>query len=305
MSLSSTIEAASRAGDEPLVVVAKTRGRRAGTSRAWLRLALIYVLLVVGSVAFLYPFLWMLAASLRTNNQIQTSGLSIWPQQFKWSNYSQALGEFDFWRYTVNSLITTLIPIVGTVVSSSMAGFAFARMNVRGSRLAFYVVLGTMLFPGEVVMIPQFILFKQLGMIDTLYPLIVGSFFGSPFYIFMFRQFYSRLPESLTEAATLDGAGWFRMWWTIFSPLARPVSIAVAVMLFMSNWNSFMGPQIYINSNKWKTLPLGLAGFNSTYGSDKAHLMAATLVVSLPCLVLFMFSQRLFMKGAGFAGTDK
>ncbi|WP_116232620.1 carbohydrate ABC transporter permease [Paenibacillus sp. VMFN-D1] len=177
---------------------------------------LAYLVLLAGAVSFLYPFVWMISASLRNLEEIAISGMNIWPQHWRWENYTKALTAFPFGRYLVNTLLTTIIPIIGTVLSCSLVGYAFARLRVKGSGLMFLLVLSTMLLPGEVTMIPQFILFKKLGMLDTLYPLIVPAFFGSPFYIFLFRQFYSRLPVGLEEAAVIDGCGYFKIWRTIF-----------------------------------------------------------------------------------------
>jgi multiple sugar transport system permease protein len=266
---------------------------------------LAYLLLVMGSIVFLYPFLWMLAASLRSLEEVAVSGMSLWPQSWRWDNYVKALNAFPFWRYLINSLLTTLIPIIGVVFSCSLVGYAFARLRVRGSGILFMIVLSTMLLPGEVTMIPQFILFKNLGMLNTLYPLIVPAFFGSPFYIFLFRQFYARLPVGLEEAALIDGCSYFKIWRTIFLPLSKPALIGVGVMVFMGNWNNFMGPLIYVNSDKWKTLPLGLAGFQGTYATDTNLLMAAAVVITLPCILLFFTAQRAFMEGLTFTGSKE
>lgn len=266
---------------------------------------LAYIVLIAGSVAFLYPFIWMIAASLRSLEEIAKSGMNVWPQNWRWENYSKALSSFPFGRYLINSIITTLLPIIGTVFSCSLVGYAFARMKVKGSGLLFVLVLSTMLLPGEVTMIPQFILFKKLGMLDSLYPLIVPAFFASPFYIFLFRQFYSRLPVGLEEAAIIDGCGYFKIWRTIFLPLSKPALMAVGVMVFMGSWNNFMGPLIYVNSDKWKTLTLGLAGFQGTYATATNLLMAAAVVITLPCIILFFTAQRAFMEGLTFSGSKE
>ncbi|MGG6311975.1 carbohydrate ABC transporter permease [Paenibacillus macerans] len=266
---------------------------------------LAYIVLIAGSVAFLYPFIWMIAASLRSLEEIARSGMGVWPQNWRWENYAKALTAFPFGRYLVNSLITTILPIVGTVFSCSLVGYAFARLKVKGSGLMFVLVLSTMLLPGEVTMIPQFILFKNLGMLDSLYPLIVPAFFASPFYIFLFRQFYSRLPVGLEEAAIIDGCGYFKIWRTIFLPLSKPALMAVGVMVFMGSWNNFMGPLIYVNSDRWKTLTLGLAGFQGTYSTDTNLLMAAAVVITLPCIVLFFTAQKAFMEGLTFSGSKE
>ncbi|OXL82703.1 hypothetical protein BCV73_06095 [Paenibacillus sp. SSG-1] len=280
--------------------VSVTKKRKSPGTR-WLA----YLVLLAGAAAFLYPFVWMISASLRNLEEIAVSGMNIWPQHWRWENYAKALTAFPFGRYLVNTLITTVLPIIGTVFSCSLVGYAFARLRVKGSGFLFLLVLSTMLLPGEVTMIPQFILFKKLGMLDSLYPLIVPAFFGSPFYIFLFRQFYSRLPVGLEEAAVIDGCGYFKIWRTIFLPLSKPALTGVGVMMFMGAWNNFMGPLIYINSDRWKTLTLGLAGFQGTYSTDTNLLMAASIVITLPCIILFFSAQKAFMEGLTFSGSKE
>lgn len=262
-----------------------------------------FIALVVGSFVFAYPFLWMLATSLRTRGGIAAAGISLWPVQWQFSNYVHGLGAFDFWRYLANSVISTLVPVVLTVLISSLVGFAFARIPARGAGVLFAVVLATMLLPGEVTLVPQFILFRTLGMMDTLYPIILPAAFGSPFFIFLFRQFYLRLPQSLTDAAIMDGAGWFRIWRSIYLPLSQPIVVAAAVLQFMASWNNFMSPAIYLSSDRWKTLPLALAGFNSANSTDTGMLMAVSIVVILPCLVIFFAAQRHIVGGISFTGS--
>ncbi|WP_433519769.1 carbohydrate ABC transporter permease [Nonomuraea sp. CA-143628] len=259
-------------------------------------------LLVVGSVVFVYPFLWMIATALRTQAGVSQGGVSLWPIQWQWSNFSDGLGSFPFWTYLRNSVLSTLVPVVAVVFSSSLIGFAFARIRVRGSGVLFAIVLSTMLLPGEVTIVPQFILFKNLDMIDTLWPIIVPTFFGSSFFIFLYRQFYLRLPDALTDAALIDGAGWFRIWFSIYLPLSRPIVIATAVLQFMSYWNNFFQAAIYLSTERWKTLPLALAGFQSVHGTDTPLLMATTLVVTFPCVLLFFFAQRHIIGGISFTG---
>lgn len=259
--------------------------------------------LVVGSLVFVYPFLWMIASALRTQAGVSRGGVALWPVQWKWSNFSDGLNSFPFWRYLGNSLLSTLIPVVAVVVSSSLVGFAFARIRARGSGVLFAIVLGTLLLPQEVTIVPQFILFKDLHMINTLYPIILPTFFGGAFFIFLFRQFYLGMPESLTDAALIDGAGWLRIWFSIYLPLSRPVIVATGVMQFMGYWNNFFQPVIYLSTDKWKTLPLALAGFQSVHGTDIPLLMATALVVSLPCVLIFFLAQRHIIEGISFTGS--
>lgn len=266
------------------------------------RRAPLYLTLLMGTVIFIYPFLWMIATSLRTPQEVARAGLSLWVTEPQWDNFARALSTFPVATYAINSVLTTAIPLAFTVTVSSLVGFAFARLRVPGSGIAFAVVLGTMLLPGEVTIVPQFVLFRAFGMIDTLYPLIIPNLFGSAFAIFLFRQYYLRFPESLVEAARLDGCGYFGIWSRIFVPMSKPAFAATGVIFFMSFWNNFIGPLIFINSDRWKTLPLALAGFQSTYSTQVNLLMACTLLVLLPCILLFFFAQRAFLEGTAIGG---
>lgn len=266
---------------------------------------IIFVILCLCSVIFLYPLVWMVSSSFRSLEEIAQKGMNIFVDHFTLKYYRKALTAFPFFTYLKNSVIVALISIVATVFSNSLIGYAFARLKVRGSNVLFMVVLATMLLPGEVLLIPRFIMYKNFGMLDSLYPLFIAKFFGSAYYIFLYRQFYSRLPVSLEEAARLDGCGYFKIWWKIFVPLSKPIFASVAVMEFMGSWNSFTDPLIYINSDKWKTLPLGLAGFQGTYATDTNLLMAASLVVILPCIILFFCAQKVFVEGITFSGSKE
>jgi ABC-type glycerol-3-phosphate transport system permease component len=259
--------------------------------------------LLVGSFVFAYPFLWMIATSLRTNQGVALGGISLWPIQWQFSNYSDGLSAFPFWLYLSNSIIATLIPVAGTVLVSSLVGFAFACIPARGSGMMFMLVLATMLLPSEVTLVPQFVLFRALHMMDTLYPVILPSLFGAPFYIFLFRQFYLRLPQSLTDAAVIDGAGWFRTWFSIYLPLSKPIVIAASVLQFMGSWNNFLTPAIFISTDRWKTLPLALSGFSSVNSTDTTLLMATTVVVIVPCIAIFFLAQKHIVGGISFTGS--
>lgn len=265
----------------------------------------VYAILILLSIIFIYPFLWMLASSFRSLEEIATNGINIIVKNFNIENYIKALESFPFFLYFRNSTVVSLLSIVGTVLSSSLIGYAFARFKVKGANFLFLLVLSTMLLPGEVQLIPRFLMFKNLGMLDTLYPLFITKFFGNAFYIFLFRQFYTKLPTSLEEAAKLDGCGYFGTWVKIFIPLSKPIMGSVAILEFMGSWNSFSDALIYINSDKWKTLPLGLAGFNGTYSTNTNLLMAASILVILPCIIIFFFAQKTFIKGISFSsGKD-
>ncbi|MFN8447695.1 MAG: carbohydrate ABC transporter permease [Anaerolineae bacterium] len=279
--------------------------RRGLNERSLLRTIVLYVVLGGLSVVFLYPLLWMAASSVRSLEEIAKSGLNLIPQVWRFDNYITVFNSFPFWMYLKNSLLTTIIPIISTTLVSSLVAFAFARIRVPGRNILFIFVLATMFLPGEVTIIPNFILFKNLGMINTLYPLILPSFFGSPFFIFLLRQFYAGLPKSLEEAAVIEGASMFQIWWKIFLPLSKPALTAVGVLIFMGRWNDFFGPLIYVNSDRWKTLPIGLAGFQNQYSVQTNLLMAATILMILPCIVLFFLAQRAFIQGITFTGSKE
>ncbi|MBX3085467.1 MAG: carbohydrate ABC transporter permease [Anaerolineae bacterium] len=273
--------------------------------RSLLKTVLLYAVLGGLSVVFLYPLLWMAASSVRSLEEIAKSGLNLIPREWHFENYKAVFEAFPFGVFLKNSLLTTIIPIIATTLVSSLVAFAFARIRVRGGNIIFMLMLATMFLPGEVTIIPNFILFKNLGMINTLYPLILPSFFGSAFFIFLLRQFYAGLPKSLEEAAIIEGASMFQIWWKIFLPLSKPALTAVGVLIFMGRWNDFFGPLIYVNSDRWKTLPVGLAGFQNQYSVQTNLLMAATIVMILPCIFLFFFAQRAFIQGITFTGSKE
>lgn len=274
--------------------------------------ALIYALLITGTVTFLFPLWWMVAVSLMTPEAAQAAtvrgGLAaLVPTDPQWHNYPDALMQMGSVRWTgfldalANSVVVTVVATAGTALSSSLVGMAFARMRFRGSRPMFLVMLGTMMLPAQVTMIPLFILFRNLGWIDTFLPLIVPAFFGNAFFIFMYRQFIAQIPEALLEAARLDGQGWFGIWWHVILPLTRPVTAITAVFTFIFTWNDFLAPLIYLQSDDQATLSVALNSFRNQYGGiTKVNLlMAASLTTMVPCILLFLAAQKQFIEGLG------
>ena len=274
--------------------------------------SLIYALLVAGTVTFLFPLWWMVAVSLMTPEAAQAAtvrgGLAaLVPTDPQWHNYPDALMQMGSVRWTgfldalANSVVVTVVATAGTALSSSLVGMAFARMRFRGSRPMFLVMLGTMMLPAQVTMIPLFILFRNLGWIDTFLPLVVPAFFGNAFFIFMYRQFIAQIPEALLEAARLDGQGWFGIWWHVILPLTRPVTAITAVFTFIFTWNDFLAPLIYLQSDDQATLSVALNSFRNQYGGiTKVNLlMAASLTTMVPCILLFLAAQKQFIEGLG------
>jgi multiple sugar transport system permease protein len=221
----------------------------------------------------------------------------------RWENYPEAWTSRPFTRYTINSVIITLSCIFGQVLSASLVAFGFARLRFPGRGPLFLVVLSTLMLPSQVTMMPQYLIFRSFGWIDTFLPLIVPSFLGGgAFFIFLFRQFFMTLPRELDESARLDGASWFRVYWSILMPLSRPIIATVAVFAFIAHWNEFMGPLIYLNSSENMTLALGLRVFQGAYGTYLHLLMAAATVALLPILVIFFAAQRYFVKSIVLTG---
>lgn len=272
----------------------------------------VYLPLVAGSLAMLFPLWWMVVVSLETPGRagaatVSLDALRLFPADPQWSNYPAALAEMGTRRWDgfldalANSIVVTTLSVVGTVLSSSLVGYAFARVRFRGRETMFVTMLATMMLPPQVTMIPLFLLFRSLGWVDTLLPLVVPAFFGNAFFVFLFRQFAAQIPESLVEAARLDGYGHLGIWWRLMLPLMRPVAAITAVFTFLFAWNDFMAPLIYLHSEEKATLAVALNSFRNQYGGleDVQYLMAVSVVTMIPCIVLFFVAQRHLVEGLG------
>lgn len=272
----------------------------------------ITLLLLVGvSILFIIPLLWMISTSLKEAQDLV--GIRWIPTRLAWENYVDAFS-FGMWpQWTFNTIVITFSSVVGQVLSSSLVAYAFARLRWRGRDVLFSIVLATMMLPSVVTMIPQFVLFANLPAFgfmgskvwtNTFLPLIVPAFTGSAFYIFLLRQFMRGIPQDLSDAARIDGAGELRIWWSIIMPMTKPALAVVAIFTFQGAWQDFMGPLLYLQSEKWYTLQLGLRQFEAAAGGSPAWhwLMAASLMVMLPVLIVFLVFQRYFIEGFNFSG---
>lgn len=268
------------------------------TPRAWG----VYALLIIGGVLFMLPLGILISNSLKTDKEISDIA-QVLPASPQWRNYPEALDMMGFWPALANTTVITTCCVVGQVLSSSLIGFGFARYRFRGRNAAFAIMLATMMLPAQVTMIPVFLLFRSLGAIDSFLPLILPNLFGAPFFIFMFRQFFLQVPEELLEAARIDGASPWMIYWRIMLPLSTPVIAIVAIYTFMFNWNDFMAPLIYLNSQDNRTLAIALNAFSGQYGVKYRHLlMAASFVTMLPCILLFFAAQRFFIDTGASTG---
>jgi len=272
--------------------------------------AILWFVLIMGTAAFVFPLWWMAVVSLETPARAEaavtgSAGIALVPPSPQFGNYLDAIretGTTPWWGFIdalSNSIVVTVLVVVGTVLSSSLVGYAFARLRFRGSSPLFLVMLGTMMLPGQVTMIPLFLLFRQFGWIDSILPLVVPAFFGNAFFIFMYRQFIAQVPESLVEAARVDGLGHLAVWWRIMLPLCRPVTAICAVFTFIGTWNDFLAPLIYLHSDENATLAVALNGFKNQYGGleDVHLLMALSVLTMLPCIILFIAAQKTFVEG--------
>jgi multiple sugar transport system permease protein len=274
---------------------------------------LAYVALLTLSIPFIVPLLWMVSTALKTQAQVYQSP-PVWiPNPVRFENFSDALSVAPFGRFLINTMITTFLPMAGEVFISAMIGYAFARVRWPGRDVIFGICLAVMLLPGIVTFIPTFILFAKLGWVNTFLPFIVPAYFGVPLYIFMFRQFMLTLPKELDDAARIDGASTFQIFLKIILPLLGPIMATVAILSFMAHWNDFFGPMIFLQRPELKTLILGLAFFESammgTGGgyslitTSRIHLiMAITLLINIPSVLLFIFFQKYFVRDVVFSG---
>ena len=269
------------------------------------QLVLVYGVAGMGSAFVLIPILWMISTALKGDNAVLTVPPQPIPRSPQWSNFSEATSLIPFWRYLRNSLLVSGLGAVGTVMSAALVAYPLARLRTTTAmRLVFGLILATLLLPQQVLLISQFLVFKELGWYGTYLPLIVPSWLGGgAFNVFLLRQFFLTLPPELDQAALVDGASYLRIFWRIILPQSVPALIAVGLLDFTSKWNDFLGPLIYLNRTETYTLPLGLAGFRDLYNTAWNHLMAGTVLAVIPCAVLFFVAQRLLVRGLVERGT--
>lgn len=268
---------------------------------------LIYALLCLGSFAMFVPLAWMVSTSLKQTHQIFVFP-PIWiPDPIEWSNYPKALTAFPFALYIRNTLIIAGIALVSATITSSMAAYAFARLDWPGRDTLFILVLSTLMIPGVVTLVPQYILWNRLGFVDTIVPLVAPAILGgSPIYIFLLRQFFRTIPREMDEAALLDGCSKLGILWRVILPLSKEALGIVAIFSFLYHWNNFMGPLIYLNSAEKRTLALGLSAFRASEGGVQPAwnlLMAVSLVAMVPPITVFFLAQRHFIQGITITGV--
>lgn len=286
--------------------------RKKKRRRELVRRVVAYVLTTLLALIFAAPFIWLLNMSLQSIQQLVHYPPEWIPNPFQWENYPNALSypQRPFHLFFRNSLVYTFLATLGTTLTSSFVAFGFSRVNWPARDSFFVLVLSTMMLPYQVTLIPQYIIFKELGWLDSLRPMIVPSWLGSAFYIFLLRQFFLTIPRELDEAAILDGCDYFRIWWRVIMPLAKPAVVTVVAFSIVRTWNNFMGPLIYLTSTKNMTVSLGLRIFQRMAGDtgglvEWGQIMAAAMMSLIPMLILFIAAQRYFVTGIAMTGLKE
>ena len=263
---------------------------------------ILYILLTIVAVYFLAPFVYMLLTTFKTEGEAIAYPPSLFPKDWHFENYAEAWSSQPFGTYFLNSVLVTVLTTAGTILSSSLVAYGFARFRFRGKNILFMILLATMMIPWDVTMIPQYMEFNLFGWINTLLPLIVPTWFGSAYYVFLMRQFYISIPDELCEAARIDGLNEFGIFSKIIFPLGKPGMATLTIFTFTNVWNDFMGPLIYLKTQELKTVQLGIRMFISQYGADYAWIMAASVCSLIPVVIVFLSCQRFFVEGVAASG---
>ena len=266
---------------------------------------LLFYLLIIGlSLVFAMPLIWALSTSLKTEPQVYVVP-PVWiPNPLQWENYPNALTRVPFFRYMMNTLRIAIPSVFGTVLSCTLAAYGFSRIQWRYRELFFFLCISTMMIPYQVTMVPLFVIFKNLGWINTYLPLVVPAFFGNAYYIFLLRQFLLTIPQELSDAARVDGCSDWTILTRIIIPLSVPAIAVVALLHFLFAWNDYLGPLLYVGRDDLFTVALGLARFQAGGHSQAnwSYLMAASVATIVPALLLFFFTQKTFIEGITLSG---
>jgi len=267
------------------------------------RSSMIYLLLLTGSVSMLLPFLWMVSTALKQADKVMAFPPQWIPSPVVWRNFIEGWGTLPFNLYLKNTCIITGTVILGVLLTSSLAGYSFSRLRWKGRDVLFIITLATMMLPAQVTMIPVYLMFRNLGWLNTFKPLTIGAWLGGgAFNIFLMRQFMLTIPLELEDAARIDGCTSFGIYRRVMLPLVKPCLAVIAIFTFIGTWNDFMGPLIYLTTPDKLTLALGLQFFQGHYGVTLHYLMAVSLIVMAPCLILFFLAQKYFISGIALTG---
>jgi multiple sugar transport system permease protein len=265
------------------------------------------IFLIGMSLFYISPMYWMLVTALKSDRELANFPPTLWPHEIDWQTFSQATRTFPFLPYLENTIFYAALTVLGSVLSNFVIAYGFSRIKWPGRNLLFYPVIASIFifiqFPvNPITMVPMFSFFARLGLVNSFLPLILPAFFGNPFFIFLLRQFMLQIPADISEAARIDGASEFQIMYRIILPLARPALVVVGLLAGVNAWNDFLGPLIYLQNDKLYTLSLGLTFFKTMHGIQFNLLMAASCLVVLPVIVVFLFFQRFFIEGISLGG---
>jgi len=269
-----------------------------------LKIIILYIFLSLGALIIIIPFVWMVSTSLKSIDEVFSYPPTLFGDTIRWDNYLRIADRFPFGRFFLNSTIVTSVVVVVQLFTSSLAGYVFARLRFRFRDIIFLVYLATMMIPIHVTLIPVFIIMRNLGLIDKL-PALMLTELATAFGTFLMRQFYLSIPDSLEDAAKIDGCNPFTTYWRIFLPLSKPALATLGVFIFMGMWNDFIRPLIFINSVENMTLTLGLANMQGLYSTDWPVLMAGAFISMIPILVIFLFAQDFFVRSITLTGLKE
>jgi multiple sugar transport system permease protein len=261
-----------------------------------------YTVCTLIGLTYIFPFYWMAITALKTDQQIFQWPPALVPLTPQWQNFVESTRYIPFWLYMKNTVIICLIAMLGTIVSCTLVAYGFSRIRWPGREIAFLLYLSTIMLPGQVTMIPLYIIFRKLGWVGTIAPLVVPTFFGNAFFVFLLRQFLMTIPLELTDAARIDGASEMGTLWHIILPLIKPALTTVALFTFLANYVDFLRPLIYLTEQAQWTISLGLQMFKNMYGAQWQLMMAASTLTMIPTVVLFFFTQRTFIEGITMTG---
>jgi len=266
----------------------------------------LYGILILFSIIYLIPLFWMISTSLKPESQVMFVPVQWLPKPPQWRNYLDAVQSFPFFRYFSNTLLLTVLNVVGTIFSASLAAYGFSKLNWKGRDQLFYITIATMFIPSQVLIIPTYLLFTKLGWVNTYLPLFVPAFCGGgAFNIFLLRQFFVSIPDELLEAARIDGASEFRIYSQIILPLSKPVLFTVSIFTILFTWNDFFGPLLYLQDpSKW-TLAVGLRSFQQQYTTTWSLLMAASTLSAIPLIIMYFLFQKRITSGFALSGSGK
>lgn len=257
----------------------------------------IYAGLILFSLYFIGPFLWVILTAFKTQAEVNVYPPQAFPSEWRWSNFTDAWNSQPFNTYLLNSVLITVFTTIGQVISSSLVAYGFARYDFKFKNILFMLLLSSMMLPWDVTMIPQYMLFNKLGWINTLKPLIIPGMLGSAYYVFLLRQFLMNFPDDIANAAKIDGANDFQIYSKIFLPIMKAPLILIAILNILTVWNDYLGPLIFLQDRSKYTLALGLASFQGVHGNNTIGIMAITILMMIPPILIFLFAQKYIIEG--------